>query len=975
MMTKFIKQHLWIGVLALLLAMAFHPQPAMAQAPDVTFELCATTGSTTLPDATTLPVWGYTLGACAGNPTVTQSGGPVLTVTQGDVVQVTLNNRLPAATGIFFHGQALPLDRTGAPSNSSVTYTFTAGEPGIFLYEAGLLPGSLYQTAMGLHGALIVRPATPNQAYNNASTGYNVEAVLVLSEIDPALNTSAAPASFNMSNFATRYELINGVAYPATAPITVAAGDRVLLRYVNAGALHHSMGLLGLTQQVIATDGNLRSNNTSTLSNAYTVIAETVAPGATLDAIATVPASTPAGARFAVHAGSLMLHNNRAAGYGGMMTFVEIPTVGPGGGNDATGPVAANLALTANGGDIIVSAQLSDADSGASNISAAEFVLDDTMAAPTAMAADDGAFDAPTEAVNGTIPASMLQTLTPGNHSVYVRGQDSAGNWGAYNLVLLSADNAGPATSALTLSPNPSQGNVNVALGGTASDAGSGNSNIVAAEYYIGAVTPGAGVAMGLNVMAPVASITATIPSAALSALPEGVNTISVRSQDATGLWGAPATIDLLIDRSGPATSNVTVAPSPNNGATGINPSRPAVRVDARVTEPGAGPVASNILRVEGFIGLIGADGAGFPFTPIDGLYDSPAEDAYAFIPLINLSQLAEGAHQIAVHGQDIAGNWGMTSTATLLIDRTPPTVNSVAVTPNPTNSASSVSLTASTVETLTTVSAAEWFVGADPGQGNGAAMTLTPNANGADLAATVDVSTWLTGGYVLSVRTRDAAGNWSLPVSVTLSIDDLLFTDSFESGGVGAWSASTGAVNVTPGAAMNGGAWGMQVAIAPGAMAYVTDATPDALTSYGARFYFHPNGSRAPNAGVTIFAALNASNNTVFAIQYRRPNPASAPQIRGVVMRAGGATNTGWVTLANAPQAVEVVWQSGNSTSFALYVDGVRRQVRNNLNTSAYTLESVRMGPVAGLAGTLTGTQYFDEFTSKRSTTTIFGP
>ena len=167
----------------------------------------------------------------------------------------------------------------------------------------------------------------------------------------------------------------------------------------------------------------------------------------------------------------------------------------------------------------------------------------------------------------------------------------------------------------------------------------------------------------------------------------------------------------------------------------------------------------------------------------------------------------------------------------------------------------------ASTVETLTTVSAAEWFVGADPGQGNGAAMTLTPNANGADLAAAVDVSTWLTGGYVLSVRARDAAGNWSLPVSVTLSVDDLLFTDSFESGGVSAWSASTGPVNVTPGAGMNVGSWGRQVAFAPGAFAYVTDATPDALTSYVARFYFHPNGSRSPNAGVTILAGLNASN------------------------------------------------------------------------------------------------------------------
>ena len=47
---------------------------------------------------------------------------------------------------------------------------------------------------MGLYGILIVRPATAGQAYDSdpsASSAYNDEATLVLSEIDPALNNSA----------------------------------------------------------------------------------------------------------------------------------------------------------------------------------------------------------------------------------------------------------------------------------------------------------------------------------------------------------------------------------------------------------------------------------------------------------------------------------------------------------------------------------------------------------------------------------------------------------------------------------------------------------------------------------------------------------------------------------------------------------------------------------------------------------------
>ena len=67
------------------------------------------------------------LGTIAGGVVVAlQPGGPVLAVTQGDVVQVTLYNSLPAATGLFFHGQALPLElvstRTASTGVQLCTY-------------------------------------------------------------------------------------------------------------------------------------------------------------------------------------------------------------------------------------------------------------------------------------------------------------------------------------------------------------------------------------------------------------------------------------------------------------------------------------------------------------------------------------------------------------------------------------------------------------------------------------------------------------------------------------------------------------------------------------------------------------------------------------------------------------------------------------------------------------------------------------
>ena len=279
-----------------------------------TFDLWARAGQVALqgrPDP--LAVWGY---ASSDAEVPAAPGGPVLVVRQGDLVTVTLHNALAEPTALLFQGQQLAPDLAGAAAGADKAYTFTAGAPGTYLYEAGLLANAQHQVAMGLYGALVVRPAAGScQAYG-ADTAFDYESVLVLGEIDPALN--AAPAAFDMRNYAPKYFLINGLPYPQTQALDFdAPGKTVLLRYVNAGIQHHSMALLGLRQELIATGGSPRAAPAS-------LIAETIAPGQTQDMLVRIPAATAAGTRFALYDGSLKLHNNGGPGFGGMLTFLTV---------------------------------------------------------------------------------------------------------------------------------------------------------------------------------------------------------------------------------------------------------------------------------------------------------------------------------------------------------------------------------------------------------------------------------------------------------------------------------------------------------------------------------------------------------------------------------------------------------------------------------------------------------------------------
>jgi hypothetical protein len=176
----------------------------------------------------------------------------------------------------------------------------------------------------------------------------------------------------------------------------------------------------------------------------------------------------------------------------------------------------------------------------------------------------------------------------------------------------------------------------------------------------------------------------------------------------------------------------------------------------------------------------------------------------------------------------------------------------------------------------------------------------------------------------------------------------------------------------VTTGAALIG-QFGMQAFINSTSAIYVTDNSPAAEPSYHARFYFSPNGVTIPNGkSHDLFVGRSASGATIFRVQLRRSS--GNYQVRAHVLTNGGSNkSTNWYTLSNASHPIEIAWQSSPSASFSLYMDGALKQTLTGMNTSAYLLETVRLGPASGISSGISGTEYYDAFASTR--TTYIGP
>jgi len=270
----------------------------------------------------------------------------------------------------------------------------------------------------------------------------------------------------------------------------------------------------------------------------------------------------------------------------------------------------------------------------------------------------------------------------------------------------------------------------------------------------------------------PAGSGTSQLMVATSSAIPPGSYPLTVTASSGTTSRTATAILTTtepsVGDLTGPATTSPTLTPSPTNG-TGDG------ALHATGDDMATG--GSNIAAAEYFTDTLGADGSGTSMTVTPA---APTASLDATIPAATVNALAEGSHTISVHAQDTAGNWGSTATTTLLIDKTAPSVSAVTAAPDPTLGAPLVTLTATATDTATAVTRAEWFIGADPGAGNGAAMTVTGVGPWSLSSAAIDVSSWNEAAYTLNVRAQDEAGNWSSSATTVLNVRGPLSFSTF---------------------------------------------------------------------------------------------------------------------------------------------------------------------------------------------------
>jgi hypothetical protein len=933
-----------------------------------TCELYAKPGTLTV-SSLPIPIWGLS----STDTGASSTPGPVLVITEGNTVTVNLHNGLPNALSLAVPGLSLgPDDRTGAAPGAAKSYTFTASRPGTYLYEAGHTPDGARQAAMGVVGAMIVRPAGgAGTAYGTPGSTFDDETALVLSEVDPAFN--ANPAGFDLRNFQPVYRLMNGKAYPETDPIATTGGRRVLLRYVNAGLSAHAMGTLGADQSVLATDAR-------PAEVPHIKISDSIPAGSTEDTLVTVPPPAD-GAKFAVYetAGRLDTAGHRAGtsnivAFGGMMTFLD--TGAAPAGTDTVGPVSQRVSASPSSATglqtVTFTVDFTDVPNGNSNVTRGEFVVDDPAIAVGTGTAFTGTFGTP--AVTGAQATLNLATLSPalaaGKHTVYVRALDSQGNWGVVNSVVLTVSSSGPVTTG-SLNPATGNGLASVTVGTTGDDSLLGGT-VDAAEYFISALgANGTGTPMTVT-PATIAAETGTISAGTLASLPEGPVTVLVHSHDTFGLWGPAQTLTFNLDRTAPAMDSGIVEPSPNNGTAGSAVDPTAIKVTGAFTDPLTAGIASPIMAAEGFIdNPSGVPGTGLTFVASDGSFNSASEGAYGLIPLSQLTGMADGPHQIYVHAKDLAGNWGPYAPLTLVIDRAGPVMTAAGATPASVNrNTTAVNLAATATDARTAISGAEWFDGADPGKGLGHRMTITSTG---PTSATVNVAaspgSLSLGSHTLSIRALDAAGNWGIPATVTVNVtalSNMLLADGFESGNTNAWSGQVGPVTVNPGSALTG-LLGMQATAAGATPAYLVDTTPANESTYHLQFQFRPDTLAVGTGTVNLATGLSSSGQNLFVVQYRKS--AGTAQVRLGVRRSTGviAYTTYMNLVGSGTQTLRVDWAAGTSTTHKLTV-GTAFQQLTGVNTGTVRLETLWLGLFGGGTGT-TGAASFDAILATRFT------
>ena len=235
-----------------------HASPMLVETPDVAqlpwrmdgnvkeFHLIAEPVKQEIFPGRIVDLWGYNGSA----------PGPTIQVNQGDRVRIIVDNHLPEATSLHWHGFEIPNEMDGAPGSSQdpippggrFVYEFTLHQEGTYFYHSHMA----MQEMMGMIGAFIMHPQDPYKPRVDKDFAIILQEYAILPNIK-------VPNSMNMEfNWLT----FNGKAGPATTPLIVRHGDRVRIRLINLGMDHHPIHLHGHTFVVTGTEGGRQPQST-----------------------------------------------------------------------------------------------------------------------------------------------------------------------------------------------------------------------------------------------------------------------------------------------------------------------------------------------------------------------------------------------------------------------------------------------------------------------------------------------------------------------------------------------------------------------------------------------------------------------------------------------------------------------------------------------------------------------------------------
>ena len=315
-------------------------------------------------------VTGMTDGDVAGIKGQAQASAPIMYFDEGTDATIRLTNLglqvrpdLVDSHTIHWHGfrNAIPLFdgvpemSIAVPISRDFTYFYRVREPGTYMYHCHF--EDVEHVQMGMTGVVYVRPAmntaTQKYVYNDASTAYDREFVIFLTEIYAQAHWNDAHIQpTDWSDFEADFFTMNGRSYPdtleaggdPTAPgatskaqqlqfqpisslIKANAGERVLLRIVNLGYQQQSMTLGGLSLRVVGKDATLMKGRDGT-DTSFLTNTVYVGPGESCDAIFTAPAVTSETKYLFYNRKYNRLNNGGSDTYGGQMTEVRISPAG-----------------------------------------------------------------------------------------------------------------------------------------------------------------------------------------------------------------------------------------------------------------------------------------------------------------------------------------------------------------------------------------------------------------------------------------------------------------------------------------------------------------------------------------------------------------------------------------------------------------------------------------------------------------------